>query len=79
MYLYVVLLSKFRHIVNCLMEEFHIVVVEWSGDLVQVLYCIDIQHNILFCVPECHGVLQNQGKTVAKIAKKSVFSQYDID
>ena len=36
--------------IYCLVEEFYVIVVEWSGDLVQAFYCIDIQHNILVIV-----------------------------
>ena len=79
MYLYVVLLSKFRYMVNGLAEKLHVIIVEWSRDLVKLLYCIDVQHNILILVVESLRHLKNRGKTVAKITKKSVFSQNDVD
>ena len=78
MYLYLVLLSKFRHVIYCLLEKLHIVVVERCSYLVQMLYCIDIQHNILLHIAERLLTLENREKTLAKITKKSVFSQNDI-
>ena len=79
MNLYVVLLSKFRYMIYSLVEELHIIVVEWSSDLVQVFYCVNIQHNILHLVVGRAMAPLNRGKTVAKITKNSVFSQNGND
>jgi hypothetical protein len=43
-----------------------------------MLYCVDIQHNILLHIAERLLTLENREKTLAKITKKSVFSQNDI-
>ena len=37
---------KFGYMVNCLSEQFHVVIVEWGRDLVESLYGVDIQHFI---------------------------------
>ena len=46
MYLNIVSASKFRYMIDCSSEQFHIVIVEWSGNLVKLFYCIDVQHII---------------------------------
>ena len=42
MNLYVMSFSQFRYMVKCAAEELHVVIVEWSGDVVELFYCIDI-------------------------------------
>ena len=68
-------LRHFRGMVDCLVEQIHVVIVERRRDFVKLFYCVDIQHFIL-CIPVKFRMLwEFVPKTIAKIAKKSVISQ----
>ena len=46
--LYVVSCSKFCNMVHCLVEQVHVVVVEWSRDPVKLFYRAVVEHVFLF-------------------------------
>ena len=77
MHVYLVCCSKFSDMVHSLVKEIHVVIIERSRYLVELLYNIEIQHLILFEYVYCLSLGLFAGKTVAKITKKSVISQPD--
>ena len=70
-----VFVSHFSGMVCGLAQQVHVVIIEWSRDFIQLLYCVDIQHIIFNESRLRHRFGENTPKTIAKIAKKSVISQ----
>ena len=62
----VVLLSKFRNMIYRLAEEIHVVEVERCRNLVESLYCIDIQHIDLSVSVKFLTCLKIRGKRLQK-------------
>ena len=74
MHLYVVLMCKDSDMVNSSSEQVHIVVIERSLNFLEVLYSVEIQHVVSFYTVTLRLWGVKRAKTIAKIAKKSVFS-----
>ena len=76
MYFQIMLLGKFRYVIDSLSEQLHVVIIEWSGDFVELFYRAVVKHFALSISRVLHYFRFWQ-KTIAKIAKKSVILRPD--